>query len=99
MQTESKTSLEAKVDLLLGLVHDLREQSSCSAPQKRRWLSTSDVGKHVGRSPRTIANWVQQDRFPTDLIKKVKRGDSYVIRLDGQGALDAAEQILIGEIS
>ena len=99
MKSETKTSLEAKVDLLLGLVHDLREQSSCSAPQKRRWLSTSDVGKHVGRSPRTIANWVQQDRFPTDLIKKVKRWDSYVIRLDGQGALDTAEQILIGEIS
>jgi hypothetical protein len=46
-----------------------------------------------------MAIWVQQDRFPTDPIKKVKRGDSYVIRLDGQGALDAAEQILIGEIS
>ena len=99
MKSKTKTSLKAKVDLLLGLVHDLREQSSCSAPQKRRWLSTSDVGKHVGRSPRTIAYWVQQNRFPTDLIKKVKRGDSYVIRLDGQGALDAAEQILIGEIS
>ena len=84
MKTETKTSLEAKVDLLLGLIHDLRERSSCSAPQKRRWLSTSDVGKHVGHSPRTIANWDQQNSIPNSLIKKVKLGDSYVIRLDGQ---------------
>ena len=32
MKTETKTSLEAKVDLLLGLVHDLRQKASNETP-------------------------------------------------------------------
>ena len=98
MRSESKTSLEAKVDLLLGLMHDLREQAASEIPSQKRWLSTAEVGQHVGRSARTIANWVQQGRFPEDLIRRIKRGDSHVIRLKGQDAIQAAEQILIGEV-
>ena len=97
MKTEPKTSLEAKVDLQLGLVHDLRQRASNETPNTRQWLSTTEVGHHVGRSARTIANWVQQGRFPEELIRRVKRGDSHVIRLKGQAAISAAEQILIGE--
>ena len=97
MKNETKTSLEAKVDLLLGLVHDLRQQASIETPSPKQWLSTAEVGHHVGRSARTIANWVQQGRFPSELIRRVKRGDSHVIRLKGQAAISAAEQILIGE--
>jgi hypothetical protein len=98
LSSETKTSLERKVDLLLGLVSDLRKQTSSPEPLKKRWLSTADVGSHVGRSARTIANWVQQGRFPSHVIKKVKRGNSYVIRLDGQDALAAAQQIVVGDI-
>ena len=97
MKTETKTSLEAKVDLLLGLVHDLRQQASIETPSPKQWLSTAEVGHHVWRSARTIANWVQQGRFPAELIRRVKRGNSHVIRLKGQAAISAAEQILIGE--
>ncbi|QNI58172.1 hypothetical protein SynBIOSU31_01295 [Synechococcus sp. BIOS-U3-1] len=98
MKTESKTSLEAKVDLLLGLVHDLREQAGSETPSSRQWFSTAEVGQHVGRSARTIANWVQKGRFPEELIRRVKRGDSHVIRLKGQAAKKAAERIFIGEV-
>ena len=98
MKSETKTSLEMKVDLLLGLFQDLKEKKSSPDPLRKRWLSTSDVGAHIGRSARTIANWVQQGRFPEELIKKVKRGSGYVIRLDGQDALDAAQRILLGEL-
>ena len=97
MRSESKTSLEAKVDLLLGLMHDLREQAASEIPSPKQWLSTAEVGQHVGRSARTIANWVQQGRFPAELIRRVKRGDSHVIRLKSQAAISAAEQFLIGE--
>lgn len=98
MKSETKSSLEMKVDLLLGLFQDMKEQKSSPAPLSKRWLSTSDVGVSVGRSARTISNWVQQGRFPEELIKKVRRGSGYVIRLDGQDALDAAQQILLGEL-
>ena len=97
MKIETKTSLEAKVDLLLGLVHDLREQAGSVTPSPKQWLSTAEVGQHVGRSARTIASWVKQERFPEQLIRRVKRGDSHVIRLKGEAATRAAEQILIGE--
>ena len=35
MKTETKTSLKAKVDLLLGLVHDLRQQASNETPSRK----------------------------------------------------------------
>ena len=98
MQTESKTSLEAKVDLLFGIVHDLRVQAGSETPSPKQWLSTAEVGQHVGRSPRTIANWVEQGKFPEEWIRRVKRGDSHFIRLKGQPAIKTAEQILIGEV-
>ena len=98
MKSETKSSLEMKVDLLLGLFQDMKEQISAPDPLRKRWLSTSDVGASVGRSGRTISNWIQQGRFPQELIKKVKRGSGYVIRLDGQDALDAAQRILLGEL-
>jgi predicted DNA-binding transcriptional regulator AlpA len=97
MKTETTTRLEAKVDLALGLLHDLRQQVTSRTDSTKQWLSTAEVGQHVGRSARTIANWVQQGRFPEELIRRVKRGDSYVLRLKGQAAITAAEQILIGE--
>ena len=56
MKTESKTSLEAKVDLLLGLVHDLREQAGSETPSSKQWFSTAEVGQHVGRM--ISSNWV-----------------------------------------
>ena len=56
MQTESKTSLEAKVDLLLGLVDNLREQAGSETASSKKWLSTAEVGQHVGRM--ISSNWV-----------------------------------------
>ena len=97
MKTETKTRLEAKVDLALGLLHDLRQQVTSRTDSPKQCLCTAEVGQHFGRSAMTIANWVQQGRFPEELISRVKRGDSYVLGLKGQAAICADEQILIGE--
>ena len=97
MKTKTRTSLEAKVDLLFGFVQDLRQQASNEKPFAKQLLATTEVGQHVGRSARTIANWVQQGRFHEVLIRRVKRGDGHVIWLKGQAEFSAAEQILIGE--
>lgn len=74
------TPLERKVDLLLGLVQDLRERLD-TAPGLAKsptseWISALELAEHVGVTPTAIRSWVRAGRFPGRIVRKHQRGKS-----------------------
>jgi len=96
-----KTStLEQKVDLLLGLFQDLNEKvKDLHANQKptQKYLTSKELGLAVGVSDKCIIKWVKADLIPSSCYSKIPRGKYYIYRFESRKALPIAEKLRTGE--
>jgi len=96
-----KTStLEQKVDLLLGLFQDLNEKvKDLHANQKptQKYLTSKELGLAVGVSDKCIIKWVKADLIPSNCYSKIPRGKYYIYRFESRLALPIAEKLRTGE--
>jgi hypothetical protein len=96
-----KTStLEQKVDLLLGLFQDLNEKvKDLHANQKptQKYLTSKELGLAVGVSDKCIIKWVKAGLIPSNCYSKIPRGKYYIYRFESRLALPIAEKLRTGE--
>ena len=96
-----KTStLEQKVDLLIGLFQDLNEKvKDLHANQKpsQKYLTSKELGLAVGVSDKCIIKWVKADLIPSNCYSKIPRGNYFIYRFESRKALPIAEKLRTGE--
>ena len=96
-----KTStLEQKVDLLLGLFQDLNEKvKDLHANQKptQKYLTSKQLAVSVGVSDKYIIKWVKAGLIPSNCYSKIPRGKYYIYRFESRKALPIAEKLRTGE--
>ena len=96
-----KTStLEQKVDLLIGLFQDLNEKvKDLHANQKpsQKYLTSKELGLAVGVSDKCIIKWVKADLIPSNCYSKIPRGKYFIYRFDARKAIPIAEKLRTGE--
>ena len=91
------STLEKKVDLLVGLMQDLREEMAklkgrTSKDPSSKWISSTQLAEIVGLKPRTITKWIAQGVFPEDILRRKTHGASFHWRLNSEKAIEIAEQ-------
>lgn len=94
------TSLERKVDLLLGVMQDMRAQLKCSPPIRQpsgEWISTTELANLCDCSQQLIQKWIRCERFPHDVVRKKQRGKQWRYLLSSEKALPIAMHFLVGE--
>ena len=96
------STIESKVDLLIGVVQnlsaDVKALKGAKVPSAR-WVSTTELGNLVGIKGRTITNWCKQGKFPQEVIRRKMRGQQYHYKLDSERAVAIAEKLMFGEQS
>ena len=95
-----KTTLDQKVDLLIGVIQDLTEKiKDLHANQKptHNWLSSKELGQSVGVTDKCIIKWVKAGLIPSNCYSKKSRGRYYIYKFDARKALPIAEKLRTGE--
>ncbi len=96
-----KTStLEQKVDLLIGVIQDLNEKvKDLHDNQKptRKHLTSKELGLAIGVSDKCIIKWVKAGLIPSNCYSKIPRGKYYIYRFESRKALPIAEKLRTGE--
>jgi len=95
METSIDTRLDrltSEVSLLRGEIKQLLDQTQKSGP---RYVSTKDFGIAIGKSSRTVCQWLNDGRFPQSVYKQKRRGNGFVYMLDREPALRVAERLSI----
>ena len=95
-----KTTLDQKVDLLIGVVQDLTEKiKDLHSNQKpiHNWLSSKELGQSVGVTDKCIIKWVKAGLIPSNCYSKKSRGRYYIYKFDARKALPIAEKLRTGE--
>jgi len=95
-----KTTLEQKVDLLIGVVQDLNEKvKDLHSNQKpsHAWLSSKELANCIGVGDKCIIKWVKNNRLPKDCYTKKPRGNYFIYRFSARKAIPIAEKLRIGE--
>lgn len=94
-----ETSIDIRLDRLTSEVSQLRyeikqllDQSPKSGP---RYVSTKDFGIAIGKSSRTVCQWLNDGRFPQSVYKQKRRGTGFIYMLDREPALRIAERLSI----
>jgi hypothetical protein len=94
------TTLEQKVDLLIGVVQSLDEKiKDLHANQKptQKYLTSKELGLAVGVSDKCIIKWVKAGLIPSNCYSKIPRGKYYIYRFESRLALPIAEKLRTGE--
>ena len=94
------TTLEQKVDLLIGVVQSLDEKiKDLHANQKptQKYLTSKELGLAVGVSDKCIIKWVKAGLIPSNCYSKIPRGKYYIYRFESRKALPIAEKLRTGE--
>ena len=95
-----KTTLEHKVDLLIGVIQDLNVRvKDLQANQKptHNWLSNKELAVAIGVSDKCIIKWVKANLIPSNCYSKIPRGKYYIYRFDSRKAIPIAEKLRTGE--
>ena len=95
-----KTTLEQKMDLLLGLYQSLDEKvKEIHASQKpsHNWLSSKELAVSIGGTDKCIIKWVKADLIPSNCYSKIPRGKYFIYRFDARKAIPIAEKLRTGE--
>lgn len=94
-----ETSTDIRLDRLTSEVSQLRyeikqllDQTPKPGP---RYVSTKDFGIVIGKSGKTICQWLNAGLFPQSVYKKKRRGSSFIYMLDREPALRIAERLSI----
>ena len=94
------TTLEHKVDLLIGVIQDLNVRvKDLQANQKptHNWLSSKELAVAIGVSDKCIIKWVKANLIPSNCYSKIPRGKYYIYRFDSRKAIPIAEKLRTGE--
>ena len=95
-----KTTLEQKVDLLIGVVQDLNEKvKDLHSNQKppHDWLSSKELANCIGVGDKCIIKWAKNNLLPKDCYTKKRRGNYFIYRFNARKAIPIAEKLLTGE--
>jgi len=92
----NKTPMEVKMDLLIGVVQDLKEEVKIirgTQKPSRTWLSTRELADSVGVTDKCILKWVHKKLIPSDCYSKKKRGKYFIYRFHTHLAMPIAEKL------
>lgn len=94
-----ETSIDIRLDRLTSEVSQLRyeikqllDQSPKPGP---RYISTKEFGIAIGKSGKTVCQWLNDGRFPQSVYKQKRRGTGFIYMLDREPALRIAERLII----
>ena len=94
-----ETSTDIRLDRLTSEVSQLRyeiKQLLNQAPKPGpRYVSTKDFGIAIGKSSKTVCQWLNAGRFPQSVYKQKRRGAGFIYMLDREPALRVAERLSI----
>ena len=94
-----ESSIDIRLDRLTAEVSQLRHEIQLFVNQTTktgpRYISTKDFGLEIGKTSRTVCQWVTDGRFPDTVYKRKRRGKGFVYLLDRVPALRVAEQLII----
>lgn len=93
-----QTPIELRLDRLTAELHDLRHElkAALGALPKAgpKWISTVELASELGVTSRTVGKWIAANRFPDAVIRRKRRGNGVIYKLDRDPALKAAEEIM-----
>ena len=95
-----KTTLEQKMDLLLGLYQSLDEKVKeihASQTPSHNWLSSKELAVSIGVTDKCIIKWVKANLIPSNCYSKIPRGKYFIYRFDARKAIPIAEKLRTGE--
>ncbi len=95
-----KTTLEHKVDLLIGVIQDLNVRvKDLQSNQKptHNWLSSKELAVAIGVSDKCIIKWVKANLIPSNCYSKIPRGKYHIYKFDSRKAIPIAEKLRTGE--
>lgn len=84
--------LTSEVSQLRYEIKQLLDQVPKTGP---RYVSTKDFGIAIGKSSRTVCQWLNDGRFPHSVYKQKPRGSGFIYMLDREPALRVAERLSI----
>jgi len=94
------STLERKIDLILGVMQDMRAQMKTSVPNRQpsgEWISTTETAALCDCSPQLIQKWIRNGRFPREVVRRKQRGQQWRYLLRSEKALPLAMSFLVGE--
>ena len=93
--------INLRLDRLTSEISQLRHEVqqlvgySLKSNTKSRYISTKDFGLLIGKSSKTICQWLNDGRFPDTVYKRKRRGSGFIYMIDCEPALLIAEKIMI----
>jgi len=95
-----KTTLDQKIDLLIGVIQDLNEtvkDMQSKQPPTHNWLSSKELANCIGVGDKCIIKWVKAGLIPSNCYSKNPRGRYYIYKFDARKAIPVAEKLRTGE--
>lgn len=93
------SSIDIRLDRLTAEVsqlrHDIQQLVSQTTKAGPRYISTKEFGLEIGKTSRTVCQWLTDGRFPDTVYKRKRRGQGFVYMLDRVPALRVAERLMI----
>ena len=94
-----QTPVDIRIDRLTAeiseLRHEIRQLLKSTPKPGPKYVSTKDFGLVIGKSSRTVCQWLTDGRFPESVYKKKRRGSGFIYMLDREPALLVAERLSI----
>jgi len=87
-------TIESKVDLLIGVVQDLKtkiEESAGLRPPVHKWITSNELARLLGMSQRSVLNLVHQGRFPEEFLRRQKRGKYEIFKFNAEKIISLVE--------
>jgi len=79
---------------LQDLRYELKAALSALPKPGPQWIGTAALAAELGVTSRTVGKWIAANRFPESVIRRKRRGNGVIYKLDRGPALEAAQEIM-----